>query len=318
MFPPAPTFTESHLPIQTGKTFIVTGGSDGVGFELVKILYTKGAKIYIASRSQIKAEAAIKTLTSITTSTPGELKFIHLDLADLASVKAAAESFGKLEEKLDVLWNNAAVGVKALPDGTKTKQGHENHVGTNCLGSFLFTQLLLPKLRQAAKTAPVNSVRIIWASSAMVDGMAPQGGVNITALDSPSSDQNTTYTISKAGNWLLASEFARRVEKDGVVSITQNPGNLKTNIIAGLPTLFQIAVRPLLYPARKGAYTNLWAGLSQEVTVKDGGRYVIPWGRWHACPRKDILDGLKSKEDGGTGVAGEFWTWCEERTKEFV
>ena len=318
MFPPAPTFIESKLPLQNGKVFVVSGGSDGVGFELVKILYFKGARVYIASRSQSKANEAIKAITSIPTSTPGEVKYIHLDLADLESVKTAAETLSKQEEKVDVLWNNAAIGVKALPDGTKTKQGHENHIGTNCLGPFLFTQLLLPKLKEASKQAPKNSVRIIWASSAVVDSIAPKGGVNIASLDAPPPDQNTTYTISKAGNWLLASEFARRVKGDGIVSITQNPGNLNTNLIAGLPGFVKLMVRPLLYPAKMGAYTNLWAGLSEEITVEDGGQYVIPWGRWHACPREDITDGFKRREEGGTDVAREFWDWCEERCKEFV
>lgn len=318
MFPPSPTFTEEHIPSQTGKIFIVTGGSDGVGFELIRILYSKGAKIYVASRSESKAEAAIKSITANPTSTPGQLHYLHLDLSDLSSVKEAAEQFARQEEKLDVLWNNAAIGVGALPNESKTKQGHEIHVGTNCLGPFLFTQLLAPKLKEAAKKAPKDSVRIVWASSAVVDSMAPKGGLSICELDSPTSDQNYTYTISKAGNWLLASEFARRVESDGIISITQNPGNLNTNLLAGLPKVMKMLVKPLLYPAKMGAYTNLWAGLSPEVKGKDGGRYVIPWGRWHGCPRRDIWGGFMSKEEGGTGEAGEFWGWCEERTKEFV
>ena len=318
MFPPVPTFTEAQLPLQTGKTFMVTGGSDGIGFELVKILYSKGAKVYIASRSQDKADASMKTISSTPTSTPGEVKFIHLDLADLESVRSAAEAFGKQEEKLDVLWNNAAVGVRALPDGSKTKQGHEHIVGTNCLGPFVLTQLLLPKLKAAVKRAPKNSVRVIWTSSIMIDFAAPKGGIDIAAFDSTPPDQVTGYTISKAGHWLLASEFARRVNEDGIVSITQNPGNLKTSLTDAMPSVVKILVRPIQYPPRMGAYTSLFAGLSPEITVEDGGRYIIPFGRWHGYPRKDITDGFKSKEDGGTGVAKDFWDWCEERGKDFI
>jgi NAD(P)-dependent dehydrogenase (short-subunit alcohol dehydrogenase family) len=319
MFPPAPTLTEDKIPSQAGKVFIVTGGSDGIGFEIVKTLYSKGAKIYMASRSQTKAETAIKTITALSTATAGEIKYLHLDLSDLSSVRTAAGGFGEQEEKLDVLWNNAAIGVGAAPNGSTTKQGHAIHVGTNCLGPFLFTQLLLPKLKEAVKTAPKNSVRIVWASSLVVDGTAPKGGVKISELASLSLDQNYTYTISKAGNWLLASEFARRVGKDGIVSITQNPGNLNTRLLDNLGMVVKVVVKPLLlYPAKMGGYTNLWAGLSPEVKVEDGGRYVIPWGRWHLCPRKDITDGFRTKEEGGTGEAAEFWKWCKERTKEFV
>lgn len=161
-------------------------------------------------------------------------------------------------------------------------------------------------------------MRIVWASSAIVDSMAPNGGVDISELASPSVDQHRTYTISKTGNWLLASEFARRAGKDGILSVTQNPGNLNTNSVAGLPRAVRIMVRPLFYPAKMGAYTNLWAGLSPEISVEDGGRYIIPWGRWQRYPRKDILDGLKSKEEGGTGEGGEFWKWCEERVRQFL
>jgi len=295
---------------------VVTGGSDGIGFEISKILYSKGAKVYIASRSQSKYDSAVKAFINSTTSTPGELKYLPLDLSDLASVKKAAELFSSQEQKLNVIWNNAAIGVNALPNASKTKQGHEMHIGTNCLGPFLFTRLLLPKLKEAAKTEPRDSVRIVWASSAMVD-TAPKGGLTVSELDKPTTNQIHTYTISKSGNWFLASEFARRTGKDGIVSITQNPGNLSTNLINDMPKVVQWMVRPMLYEAKMGAYTNLWAGLSEKATVEDGGRYVIPWGRWHGLPRKDIENALKRVEEGGTGEAGEFWKWCEARTKEF-
>lgn len=106
------------------------------------------------------------------------------------------------------------------PVGSKTAQEHEIHVGTNCLGPYLFTQLLLPQLREAAKSAPEASVRIVWTSSMMVDALAPWGGIDFAELAAPSSDQNRNYAISKAGNWLLASEFARRVDGDGILSLT--------------------------------------------------------------------------------------------------
>ena len=89
MFPPSPAFTESSLSSLTGKVFIVTGGNSGVGLELVKILYAKGAKVYILCRSQEKAEGAINSIRQSvsSTSTAGEIKFLHLDLADLATIK---------------------------------------------------------------------------------------------------------------------------------------------------------------------------------------------------------------------------------------
>lgn len=66
-----------------------------------------------------------------------------------------------------------------------------------------------------------------------------------------------------------------------------------------------------------GAYTTLWAGLAQEVTVQDGGRYVVRWGEWHPRPREDLLDAIKDKDEGGKGYARGLEKWCEETTKEF-
>jgi hypothetical protein len=84
----------------------------------------------------------------------------------------------------------------------------------------------------------------------------------------------------------------------------------------------QIMMAPTLSPMICGAYTEIWAGLSTEVTVADGvdGRYIIPWGRFFVMKRKDILEALKPKENGGEYArrAGEFWTWCDEQTKKFA
>jgi CubicO group peptidase (beta-lactamase class C family) len=85
-----------------------------------------------------------------------------------------------------------------------------------------------------------------------------------------------------------------------------------------VPKVVQVIFSYISHPPKLGAYTELWAGLSPDVRVADGGRYAIPWGRWHSMPRKDILDALKTKQEGGTGQAAEFWKWCEDQTKEYA
>jgi NAD(P)-dependent dehydrogenase (short-subunit alcohol dehydrogenase family) len=120
---PTPPLTEANLRSQNGKVFIVTGGNAGIGFELVKILYSAGAKVYIAARSRSKAEAAIKSIHEMDMKSPGEVKLLELNLGDLESVKKAAETFKRQESKLDVLWNNA--GISHVPVGSKSKQGYE-------------------------------------------------------------------------------------------------------------------------------------------------------------------------------------------------
>jgi hypothetical protein len=102
------------------------------------------------------------------------------------------------------------------------------------------------------------------------------------------------------------------------VSLTQNPGNLSTGGWDNVPKMAKFIFSFINKSPTLGAYTDLWAGLSEDVTLADGGRYVIPWGRWHSKARPDILDALKTKEEGGTGVAAEVWKWCEEQTKSYL
>lgn len=319
LVPPAPTFTEEHIPSLDGKVFIVTGGNAGIGLELVKMLYSKGGcTIYIASRSGSRIDAAIqeiKTTTLAPKSTPATLKSLVVDFGDLTTIAKASSEFLAKESRLDVLWNNA--GIAQAPPGTVTAQGYEAHMGTNCLGPHLFTQLLLPLLLKTAKLAPTSSVRVVYTSSQIVDTAGPPGGVSLAEQDPGKhpADKNWTYSASKAGNWFLASELDKRVRKDGLVSFVQNPGNIATKAWDPVSGFAKFLMSPFLYSAKHGAYTELWAGISEEVTTRDGGKSGVPWGgRWHPSPRKDILESLKSKEEGGTGLAAEFWDWCEKQT----
>ena len=74
----------------------------------------------------------------------------------------------------------------------------------------------------------------------------------------------------------------------------------------------------LLQVPKYGAYTGLWCACSDEVKREDGGRYGIPWGRWHQGPREDLLESLKAEKEGGTGLAAKFYDWCEQETAEFA
>lgn len=317
MFPPTAGLTEKNLPSQRGKVFIVTGGASGIGQELATILFEAGGKVYIAGRSESKAQHAIKIIRSSVknASSSGQLEYLHLDLDDLSSIKSSVENFGMKESKLDVLWNNA--GISLPPVGSKSKQGHELQMATNCLGPFLFTELLLPLLRNAAQSSPRSSVRVVWTSSLIIESSAPNGGMVIAELDSQLQDKTKNYVTSKVGNWFLASELAREVRVNGIISVTQNPGNLKTNLLRHAQWM-KYASYPLLYKPRMGAYTELWAGLSSELTTEMNGSYVVPWGRRHPSPRKDLLDALKNTQEGGTGQAAEFRRWCEKQVGRYM
>ena len=100
--------------------------------------------------------------------------------------------------------------------------------------------------------------------------------------------------------------------------LLQNPGQLKTDLLRNLSRWMRIAASPLLYKAKMSAYTELWAGLSPELTMENNGCYAIPWGRLHPSPRQDILDATRSKEEGGTGQASESQGWCNKQIAEFI
>lgn len=224
------------------------------------------------------------------------------------------------ESRLDVLTNNA--GVMTPPKGTKDAQGNEIHIGTNCLGPFLFTELLLPVLRSTAKSAAAGSVRVTWASSLAQQATAPSAGVEFDAKDGSLKQQwhdpVTAYGQSKAGNNFLASEFARRYGRDGgIISVCWNPGNLFSELQRHMPAYQKwILSTFLLFPGVYGGYTELYAGWSPEITEAQNGAYIAPWGRVYPAA-KGVELGFKSKEQGGSGVAERFWDWCDAQTKQF-
>ncbi|RDL42331.1 uncharacterized protein BP5553_02310 [Venustampulla echinocandica] len=317
-FPPKASFTEDDIPSQVGKVFIVTGGSSGVGFELSRILYQAGGTVYCLSHHEGRGLAAIEKIRStVHISTLGTLHFIPLDLADLTTISPAIGKFLAAETRLDVLFNNA--GRASMPLDYKTVQGLEPHFGINCAGTWLVTHLLAPILTATAKISPPNSVRITWTSSVLVDAMAPKGGVVMKEVRTPSKQRHEHYSASKTGNWFLAYEWNRRFgASTGVVSLALNPGSLKTNTWRTTPWYHYWPYYFILGMPIDGVRTNLWTAFNKDITIDDGGRYVIPWGRWHTTMRPDITAGLKEEKDGGTGRAIEFWNWCEEVTKPFT
>ncbi|KAL1984148.1 hypothetical protein VTN96DRAFT_9453 [Rasamsonia emersonii] len=172
--------------------------------------------------------------------------------------------------------NNAGTGANLVQAGAKTAQGFEAMVGMHCVATLLFTQLLLPQLRAAASRTSA-SVRVVWTSSFLAEAASPANGIDFDRLETGTTDRTHDYAVSKVGTWMLDRELARRYGKDGIVSVIQNPGNLKAGSYAGTPTVAMFFIRPLLYEAKFGAYTELYAGLSPDITLEsNNGAYVIP------------------------------------------
>jgi NAD(P)-dependent dehydrogenase (short-subunit alcohol dehydrogenase family) len=320
LFPPSPTFTERDLPSLKDKVFLITGGTSGIGFELAKILYHAGGKVYITGRTEAKSTQAIQAIRDSAPPPqaahgPGQIDFIILNLDDLASIKLSTDAFKEKESRIDVLWNNA--GVSQPPLGSISNQGYELQLATNCYGPFLFTQLLLPLLEAGASSAPEpGSVRVVWLSSQVAELSSPPEGLILSELTSPPEDNVKNYTNSKVGNWFLSAEFARRYGDRRIVSVALNPGAANSNLLRNAKWM-RFFSYPLLHNPVQAAYTELYAGLSGDISLVNNGCYVIPWGRIHQGVAANLLNAIKVIEDGGTGRAKKFWEFCEERVKDY-
>ncbi|KAF2735647.1 NAD(P)-binding protein [Polyplosphaeria fusca] len=317
-FPSAPTYTEADVASLEGKVFVITGGYSGIGLCLATMLYQSGGKVYIAGRSEAKFLEALKHIqqTVRLEQEGGSIHFLQLELDDLRSIKRTVEEFKKKENRLDVLWNNA--GVSQPPIGSVSKQGVELQLATNCLGPFLLTQMLLPLLEStAAGSKEKGSVRVVWLSSQIMELSAPKGGIVMADLTSPPKDKTKLYVTSKTGNYFLAAELARRVGKKGIVSVTLNPGAASTNLFRHTPWMTYFAW-PLLHRPKLAAFTELYAGLSLDVSQENNGCYVVPWGKIHQSMRADLIEAVKAKSEGGSGKAEEFWEFCEKYTNDYM
>lgn len=196
-------------------------------------------------------------------------------------------------------------------------------VGMHCVATLLFTQLLEPRLRAAVATSSPTSgtVRVVWTSSIVSDQGAPPNGIEFDLLDTGTEDRVHNYAVSKVGSWMLGREMAQRYGKHGIVSVTQNPGNIKTGSYGGTPAMTMFFLNRLLKDPKLGAYTELYAGLSSEITLEQNGAYIIPWGRIRpdsACPRQDIIKAMNPEDAGGLGYSSKFWDWCEKQWQPFV
>ncbi|RFU84863.1 SDR family NAD(P)-dependent oxidoreductase [Streptomyces triticagri] len=197
-------WTAADAPDQTGRTVIVTGANSGLGAELTRALARSGATVVMACRDLDKARALADAID-------GDIRLRRLDLADLASVRTFAD---ELDTGADVLINNA--GVMAVPEGT-TADGFERHLGTNHLGPYALTGLLLDRVRD----------RVVTVSSGL-HRLAGLGGDLLTAFDTDRGRYQRwiAYGRSKLANLLFAYELQRRLGTAGrpLLSVAAHPG----------------------------------------------------------------------------------------------
>ena len=270
-----PGWTASDIPDQSGRTVLVTGGNSGLGYQTVLQLARKGAHVLLGARNHARAQAALDRLAA--EARGSRIELAELDLADLTSVERYSTEFLASGQDLDVLVNNA--GVMAIPHRETTAQGFERQFGTNHLGHFALTGLLLPALIKRPGS------RVVTVSS---NQHKRTKGIDFDDLQGEHSYQPwPAYAKSKLANAMFVLELDRRLRAAGldVISAGAHPGFAATNLQftgprsggTGLTARgMGLATRLIAQPASDGALPTLYAATAADV---HGGDYFGPDGR---------------------------------------
>jgi NAD(P)-dependent dehydrogenase (short-subunit alcohol dehydrogenase family) len=288
-------WTATDIPDQSGKVAIVTGANSGIGYDTARELAKKNATVIMACRNTEKGQAAAHSVVNEHPQAKVIVK--QLDLSDLASVKGFAEDFRSEYNRLDMLINNA--GVMAIPYG-KTADGFERQFGTNHLGHFALTGLLIDLLLST------EGSRVVTISSTA----HLMGSINFDDLNGEKSYFKWgAYGQSKLANLLFAYELQRRLAAAGstTISVAAHPGYTATNLQSG--TFFKF-LNPIFGQGQAmGALPTLYAATSPEV---NGCDYIGPDGfmEQRGYPKKVHSNGSSHNE----ATARKLWQVSEEMT----
>jgi NAD(P)-dependent dehydrogenase (short-subunit alcohol dehydrogenase family) len=282
-------WTAADVPDQSGRTFIVTGANSGLGAATARVLAERGGTVVLACRNVDKGAAAAATMR-------GDVSVRRLDLADLASVRAfAAET-----AEVDVLVNNA--GVMAVPL-RRTADGFESQLGTNFLGHFALTLLLLPVVTDRVVTVSSKAHR--W------------GRINLDDLNWQRRRYRRwfAYGQSKLADLLFAYELQRRLQIAGssVRSVAAHPGYAATELQSGIGSwadgIMSLGNRLIAQSAERGALPILYAATMPDVR---GGEFWGPDGPGELVGYPTRVGSSRSSRDGRTAV--RLWERAEELT----
>ena len=285
----ASKWTSADLPTLDGKTAVVTGATSGIGLVAARELARVGAHVVLAVRNTRRGEELAAAM-------PGSTEVRHLDLTNLATVRAFAEAW---EGDLDLLINNA--GVMAVPEG-RTADGFETQIGTNHLGHFALTGLLIDHVTDRVVTLSSSAHRM--------------GRIR---LDDPNWDRGykrwPAYGQSKLANLLFTLELQRRLTEAGstVRAVAAHPGYAATHLQERTGhrvqnALMAVGNRLFAQSDEAGAWPTLFAA-TQDLP---GGSYVGPGGPGEARGNPVLVGRSAAASDGET--ARKLWTLSEELT----
>lgn len=294
-------WTTADIPDQTGRTAVITGANTGLGYETATALAAKGAHVVLAVRNIEKGKAAADLITR---ANPGASVVVQeLDLSSLDSVRAAADELKSRYDSIDLLINNA--GVMTPPKST-TKDGFELQFGTNHLGHFALTNLLLDRVLAAPGS------RVVTVSS---QGHRFVRGIRFDDLQwERDYGRLRAYGQSKLANLMFTYELQRRLQGTNTIAVAAHPGGSNTELVRNSPAVLRSiadAVGPLLFQsAEMGALPTLRAATDPGVI---GGQYYGPDGFGEQRGYPKVVASSAASHD--TAAQRRLWTVSEELTK---
>ncbi|WP_059015621.1 SDR family NAD(P)-dependent oxidoreductase [Mycobacterium sp. M26] len=294
------TWTAADIPDQNGRTAVITGANTGLGYETARALAAHGARVVLAVRNIAKGQAAADLIGR---RTPGaEVTVQELDLTSLASVRSAAEQLHADYDRIDLLINNA--GVMMTPRET-TQDGFELQFGTNHLGHFALTGLLLDRLL----TTPGS--RVVTVSS-MGHRLFAHRGIRFDDLQwQRSYSRAGAYGQAKLANLMFTYELQRRLVGTTTIAAAAHPGASRTELARNLPPLIDRAFRlfPLFQDTEMGALPTLRAATDPGVI---GGQYYGPDGLGEQRGNPKVVSSSAASHD--TAAQRRLWSISEELT----
>jgi NAD(P)-dependent dehydrogenase (short-subunit alcohol dehydrogenase family) len=305
-------WTAAEIPSQAGKRILITGANSGIGYHAALKLARKGARVVLACRDRGRGEEALDRLR---TDSPGaDAELAILDLASLASIREFAANELAQRRPLHVLINNA--GVMAPKRRLQSVDSFELQFGTNVLGHFALTGLLMPALKRAAVEDPGSRPRVVTVASIA----HKRGRMNFDDLQSVRSySPMKAYQQSKLGNLLFAFELDRRLRaaNSRVMSLAVHPGVADTKLFqTGDHPAMEKAIRQLIGHAigillntdAEGALPTLYAATTEDA---EGGGYYGPQG-FQEMRGEEVGLAKISPQAHDTAAAGRLWKLCEE------
>ncbi|MBE1495317.1 NAD(P)-dependent dehydrogenase (short-subunit alcohol dehydrogenase family) [Amycolatopsis lexingtonensis] len=291
-------WTERDIPSQQGRVAVITGANTGLGFDTAKVLADRGATLVLAVRDVEKGKKAAAKL-----GTTADVTVQELDLASLDSVRAAAAELRGTLPKIDLLINNAGV---MYPPRQTTRDGFELQFGTNHLGHFAFTGLLLDLL------LPVEGSRVVTVSSVAHDIRA---AIHFDDLQWENSyDRVAAYGQAKLANLMFSYELQRRLAPRGTTAaVAAHPGVARTELMRNSPVVVR-ALFPVVAPlftqsSERGALPILRAATDPGAL---GGQYYGPDGFGGYRGRPQVV--ASSPQSYDAAVQRRLWTVSEELT----